>query len=170
MVLTSGSIVGGLQQTRADLDFGVGPIPVPDGTSLVRSPMNAGFPYSISTTAKDVEAAATVFEAMVGAAMQAALAENGIPPLSPEAWDSPAATQNDWLQLFRPTELDQQWPKNPGSLIAVEGETVDTLAVSLILDESSDIRGALRDLSKRYQAAYDKGVENGEIDPAEFGV
>src|SRR5690606_29741754 len=77
MVLTSGSIVGGLQQLDSDIDFGVGPIPVPDGMTQERAPTNAGFPYAISSTTEDPEAAAEEFAVMVGPDMQAALAENG---------------------------------------------------------------------------------------------
>ena len=168
MILTSGSIVGGLQQLDSTIDLGVGPIAVPDGTTLVRSPMNAGFPYSISSTTKDPEAAATVFEALVGPQMQEALAAGGIPPLSKEAWDSPAAAKNEWLQLFRPDAKDQQWPKSPGSVISVEGKDVTTAVTEAILEPSTPLAPTLEQVSTRYQKAWQTGIDNEEFDPKEF--
>jgi len=170
MVLTSGSIVGGMKQLGSTVDLAVGPIPVPDGMTQVRSPMNAGFPYSISSTTDDPETAAEVFAVLVGPEMQETLASNGIPPLSQEAWDSPVAKEDANLQLFRPTENDVQWPKNPGSVLAVEGKDVATTAIELILDPQADVSAALSQLSARYQKAWEQGVENGEIDPKEFGL
>lgn len=169
MLLTSGSIVGGLQQLGSDIDFGVGPIPVPDGERLVQSPMNAGFPYSISTMSEHPEEAAQVLAALAGPDLQQALAEGGVPPLSEVGWSSPAAKKNEWLQLFRPTELDRQWPKKPASMISVEGKDTTTTITEMILEPSTDVRSGLRQLSQRYQAAWDKGVEDGTIDPKEFG-
>lgn len=169
MYLASGSIVGAMQSLGAqDLDFGVGPIPVADGETLQQSPMNAGFPYSISSTIDDEESVAAVFEALVGADMQQALADGGVPPLSAEAWDSGSAAGNERLQLFRPDDLDTQWPKKPGSLVAVEGEDATTTVTKLVLDPSLDVASTLADLSERYQRAFETGVENGEIDPDEF--
>ncbi|TDD68948.1 extracellular solute-binding protein [Jiangella aurantiaca] len=170
MYLSSGSIVGGLQNLGAQIDFGVGPIPVADGQTQRQSPMNAGFPYSISSTIEDEESVAAVFEVLVGAEMQQALADGGVPPLSTEAWDSDSAMGNDWLQLFRPADLDTQWPKKPGSVVAVEGEDVTTTITKLILDPSQDAPSTLADLSERYQRAFETGVDNGEIDPDEFRV
>jgi multiple sugar transport system substrate-binding protein len=169
MVLTSGSIVGGLQQLDSKIDFGTGPIPVPDGTTQVRSPMNAGFPVAISSRTEEAEAAATVFEVLVGPEMQETLAKNGIPPLSEEAWDSPVAKKNASLQLFRPTDSDEQWPKNPGSVLSLEGKDAATTVIGLILEPESDVEPALVDLAARYQKAWETGVENGEIEPKEFG-
>jgi multiple sugar transport system substrate-binding protein len=169
MILTSGSIVGGLQQLDSKIDFGTGPIPVPDGTKQVRSPMNAGFPVSISSRTEEPEAAAEVFKVLVGPDMQGALAKGGIPPLNEEAWDSPAAMDNASLQLFRPTDNDQQWPKNPGSVLSLEGKDAKTAVVEMILDPGSDVDAGLADLSARYQKAWETGVENGEIVPKEFG-
>src|SRR5690606_3208426 len=128
-----------------------------------QSPMNAGFPYAMSSMTEDTEAAATVLEVLVGDDMQMALAEAGIPPLSQAAWDAPKVKQDKWLQLFRPTELDQQWPKKPGSVISAEGEDVTTTVSKLILDPSADIEGALNDLAERYQQAYETAIENEEI-------
>lgn len=169
MVLSSGSIVGGLESIGADTDLGAGPIPVPDGTTQARSPMNAGFPYSISSLTEHSEAAATVFGVLVGPEMQQALAENGIPPLSEQAWDSATAVENESLQLFRPQADDQQWPKTPGSVISVEGENAQDTIISLLIDPGADATGALGELSQRYQQAYQTGVDSGEVDPEEFG-
>lgn len=169
MLLTSGSIVGGLKSLDSEVDLGAGPIPIPDDASRVQSPMNAGFPYSITATAEDTDAAATVLETMVGPEMQIALVEAGIPPLSEEAWNSPAAKQAPALQLFKPDENDQQWPKKPGTVVSVEGEDNTTTISKLILDPSMDMESTLEDLSERYQDAYETAVENEEIDPEEFG-
>ncbi|MEQ4204785.1 extracellular solute-binding protein [Actinopolymorpha sp. B9G3] len=169
MVLTSGSIVGGLQQLDSKVDLGTGPIPVPDGTTPVRSPMNAGFPVAISSRTEEPEAAATVFGVLVGPEMQETLAKNGIPPLSEEAWDSPVAKENASLQLFRPTDNDQQWPKNPGSVLSLEGKDTATTVIGLILEPDTDVDAGLAELATRYQKAWETGVENGEIEPKEFG-
>ncbi|TDE14331.1 ABC transporter substrate-binding protein [Jiangella asiatica] len=168
MYIGSGSIVGGMQNLGSQIDFGIGPIPVPDDQTQQQSPMNAGFPYSISSTIEDEESVAAVFEVLVGAEMQQALADGGLPPLSAEAWDSDSAMSNDWLQLFRPTDLDTQWPKKPGSVVAVEGENVTKTVTKLIFDPSQDAASTLADLAERYQQAFETGVDNGEIDPEEF--
>jgi len=169
MVLASGSIVGSLMQLGSKIEFGVGPIPVPDGMEPQQSPMNAGFPYAISSKPKNAEAAATVFEALVGPEMQEALAAGGIPPLSEQAWDSDVAKKNASLQLYRPQENDKQWPKTPGSVISVEGADATKVIQTLLVDRSADVGSALRQLSERYQKAYQTGIDNGEIDPKEFG-
>ena len=168
MMMTSSGAVGALQQLGMDFDVGVGQIPVPDGATLVRSPMNAGFPFAISATAKDKEASAKVLEALVGPELQKALAADGNPPLSEDAWDSSEAKDNKLLQQFRPTQKDEQWPKTPGGVLAVEGQTVDQAIASLVLDPSKDPAPVLESLAKRYQAAYDKGVEGGDVDASEF--
>jgi hypothetical protein len=142
-------------------------IPVPDGQQHVRSPMNAGFPYSISALTEQAEAAATVFEVLVGREMQEAVAAGANPPLDPEVFES-AAALDPVLQLFRPTELDQQWPKNPGGVLPVEGGSVNDTIERLVLDPTSDIDAELAALGQRYQAAWDAAVGDGTVDPAEF--
>lgn len=169
MVLASGSIVGSLKKLGSKIDFGVGPIPVPDGMAQQQSPMNAGFPYAISAKAKDSEASAAVFEALVGPQMQEALAASGIPPLSLQAWDSPAAKANKSLQLYRPTDADRQWPKTPGTVISVEGQDATKTIQSLLLNPAADTDAELGKLSERYQSAYQAGLDTGEIDAKEFG-
>jgi multiple sugar transport system substrate-binding protein len=168
MYITSGSIVGSLRLLDSPIDFGVAPIPIPDGATREQSPMNAGFPYAMSSMTEDTDAAATVLETLVGDDMQTALAEAGIPPLSQAVWNSPAVQQDEWLQLFSPTDLDQQWPKKPGSVVSAEGEDATTTVSKLILDPS-DLESTLDDLSERYQEAYETAVDNGEVDPEEFG-
>lgn len=168
MMVTSSGAVGALQQLETDVDAGVGPIPVPDGRELVRSPMNAGFPFSISAMTEEREAAATVVEVLAGPEMQEALAADGNPPLSKTAWDSPAAADNELLQLFRPDSKDEQWPKAPGGVVPVEGETVDKAIAGLVLDPSKDPESALASMQERYQKAYNAAVESKKINPAEF--
>ncbi len=169
MVLASGSIVGSLKKLGSKIEFGVGPIPVPDGMTQQQSPMNAGFPYAISSKVKDTEAAAAVFEALVGPDMQESLAASGIPPLSMEAWDSQAAKANASLQQYRPTDKDKQWPKTPGTVISVEGQDATKTIQSLLLNPGTDAGAELRKLSERYQSAYQTGLDNGEVDAKEFG-
>jgi multiple sugar transport system substrate-binding protein len=168
MMLDSSSIAASLKQLGSTVDMGVGPIPVPDGQTLVRSPMNAGFPYAISSLTKDAEAAAKVFEVLVGPQMQEALAAGGTAPLSAAAWDSPAAKQNKAMQLFKPAPNDQQWPKNPGGVIEVTGQNADKTLAKLILSPSANPAAALADLQSRYQKAYDDAVKKKTIDEKEF--
>jgi len=168
MMTQSSSVAGVLQQLGSKVDVGVADIPVPDGTKEVRSPMNAGFPFAIASTTKHPEQSAKVFEALVGADMQIALAAGGTTPLSEAAWNSAEAKKNPLLQLLKPGTLDEQWPKNPGGVIAVEGAKSDDTVKKLILDPSSDIQAELSSLSQRYQAGYDAGVKNKTIDAKEF--
>ena len=167
MMLVSSSVAGAFQQLGTTVDVGAGPIPVPDGQQLVRSPMNAGYPYSISALTENADAAATVFEVMVGREMQEALAAGGNPPADPEVFAA-AAAKDPVLALFQQTELDQQWPKNPGGVLPVEGESVNDTIEKLVLDPSLDIDAELAALGQRYQAAWDAAVGNGSVDPAEF--
>jgi multiple sugar transport system substrate-binding protein len=167
MMLVSSSVAGSFRQLGTNVDVGAGPIPVPDGQQHVRSPMNAGFPYSISALTEQAEAAATVFEVLVGREMQEAVAAGANPPLDPEVFES-AAALDPVLQLFRPTELDQQWPKNPGGVLPVEGGSVNDTIERLVLDPTSDIDAELAALGQRYQAAWDAAVGDGTVDPAEF--
>lgn len=170
MYISSGSIVGSIRNLNTKIEIGVGPIPIPDGASQVQSPMNAGFPYAISSKVKDAEAAAAAFKAIVSADKQEAVAVGGVPPLSEGAWESPQVADDEWLQLYRPTDLDQQWPKKPGAVLTVEGEDATTTVTKLILDPKADVAPTLADLSERYQTAYEAAVENEELDPGEFGA
>jgi multiple sugar transport system substrate-binding protein len=168
MMIDSSSIAASLQQLGSKVDVGVGPIPVPDGQTQVRSPMNAGFPYAISSLTKDTKAAATVFQVLVGPEMQEALVAGGTAPLSSAAWDSPAAKQNKTMQLFKPTPNDQQWPKNPGGVIAVTGQNADKTVAKLILSPPANPGADLAQLQSRYQKAYDDAVKKKDIDEKEF--
>lgn len=170
MYISSGSIVGSIRNLNTEIDLGVGPIPVPDDMSQVQSPMNAGFPYAISSKVEDTEAVAAVFKAIVSADKQEAVAVGGVPPLTESAWESPEVKDDAWLQLYRPTDLDQQWPKKPGAVLTVEGEDATTTVTKLILDPKADAPSTLNELSGRYQTAFETAVENEEIDPGEFGA
>jgi multiple sugar transport system substrate-binding protein len=167
MMRVSSSVAGTFQQLGTKVDVGAGPIPVPDGQQLVRSPMNAGFPYAISALTEHTDAAATVFQVLVGREMQEAVAAGGNPPVDPEVFES-AAAKDPVLALFRPTELDKQWPKNPGGVLAVEGGSVDDTIEKLVLDPSVDADAELAALGQRYQTAWDAAVGDGSVDPAEF--
>jgi ABC-type glycerol-3-phosphate transport system substrate-binding protein len=168
MMINSGVIVPTLKALDSQVEFTAAPLPVADGAERVRMPMNAGFPYGISGTTKEPEAAATVLEALVSDELQKALAEGDISPVSPQVWDSPLMEDNAELQKFRPTDLDQQWPKNPNSIVAVEGKNLDQTIVELVLDPELPIDSTLKDLQDRYNQAYQQAVDNGELDPKEF--
>ncbi|MFI7611721.1 ABC transporter substrate-binding protein [Nonomuraea terrae] len=168
MYLTSSAIVSSLADLGSTVKAVAAPLPVPDGQQLARSPMNAGYPYAISSTSQNPEQAAKVFEVMVGDGVQEALAAKAAPPLNGAVWESAAIKDNALLQQFRPGELDRQWPKTPGGLLQVEGESVDQTVEKLLLDPSAALGPALAAMQQRMQAAYDAAVKNGEVDPQEF--
>ncbi|TYB56585.1 extracellular solute-binding protein [Nonomuraea sp. PA05] len=168
MYITSSAIVSSLADLGSTVKAGAAPLPVPDGQRLVRSPMNAGYPYAISSTSQNPEKAAKVLEVMAGNGVQEALAAKAAPPLNAAVWDSAAIKDNALLQQFKPGELDQQWPKTPGGLLQVEGESVDQTIEKLLLDPSAAIGPALTGMAGRLQAAYDAAVKAGELDPREF--
>ncbi|MBF8184190.1 extracellular solute-binding protein [Nonomuraea sp. K274] len=168
MYVASSVVVSVLADLGSKVKVVAAPLPVPDGQKLVRSPMNAGYPYAISSTTENPEKAAAVFEVMVGDGVQEALAAKAAPPLSAAVWDSAAVKDNAFLQQFRPAELDQQWPKTPGGLLQVDGESVDQTVEKLLLDPSAPLEPALAAMQQRMQAAYDAAVQNGEVDPKEF--
>ncbi|MFG1702709.1 ABC transporter substrate-binding protein [Nonomuraea sp. M3C6] len=168
MYISSSSVVSSLVDLGSKVKAIAAPLPVPDGQKLVRSPMNAGYPYAISSTSRNPEKAAAVFEVMVGDGVQEALAAKAAPPLNAAVWDSAAIKDNALLQQFRPGELDRQWPKTPGGLLQVVGESVDQTVEKLLLDPSAALEPALTAMRQRMQAAYDAAVKSGEIDPQEF--
>ncbi|MFC4122881.1 ABC transporter substrate-binding protein [Nonomuraea zeae] len=168
MYITSSAVVSSLTDLGSKVKAIAAPLPVPDGQKLVRSPMNAGYPYAISSTSQNPEKAAAVFEVMVGDGVQEALAAKAAPPLNSAVWDSAAIKDNALLQQFRPAELDRQWPKTPGGLLQVNGESVDQTVEKLLLDPSAQLEPALTAMRDRMQAAYDAAVKSGEIDPQEF--
>ncbi|WP_344872232.1 ABC transporter substrate-binding protein [Nonomuraea antimicrobica] len=168
MYIGSSAVVSSLAELGSAVKAVAVPLPVPDGQRLVRSPMNAGYPYAISSTTKSPAKAAKVLEVMVGDGVQEALAAKAAPPLNTAVWDSAAVRDNALLQQFRPAELDRQWPKTPGGLLQVEGESVDQTVEKLLLDPSVPLGPALADMQRRMQAAYDAAVKSGEIDPQEF--
>ncbi|WP_187368385.1 ABC transporter substrate-binding protein [Ruania zhangjianzhongii] len=167
MLMGSSGTTSAVHALNADIDLAAGPIPVADGTELVRSPMNAGFPYSISSTAEDQEAAATVLEVIAGTEMQSALAEGGVPPASQDAWEV-AVEANPLLEEFTINETDEQWPKKPGGVIPVEGATATEAIEQILLEPSTDIATELDALQQRYQEAWDRGIEQELFDPEEF--
>jgi multiple sugar transport system substrate-binding protein len=168
MMINSGFIVAPLKELKSDVEITAAPLPVADGSELVRMPMNAGYPYGISAMTKEPEAAATVLEDLVSDDVQNALAESDVPPVSPAVWDSPAMKEKTDLQLFRPAELDQQWPKNPNAVVPIEGKDVDQTVVDLVVNSDLPIDSTLKDLQDRYNKAYQQAVDNGELDPKEF--
>ena len=170
MYLTSSAIVSSLTDLGSKVSAVAAPLPVPDGQELVRSPMNAGYPYAISSTSEHPEQAAKVFEVMVGDGIQEALAAKAAPPINDTVWDSAAIKGNEFLQQFRPADLDQQWPKTPGGLLQVDGEKVDQTIEKLLLDPSAALDPALASMQERMQAAYDAAVKSGEVDPQEFSA
>jgi ABC-type glycerol-3-phosphate transport system substrate-binding protein len=168
MIVTSSAVVAAMTQLKSTVDAVAAPLPVADGTTLVRSPMNAGYPYGISSTTADPEAAGVALQALAGDGVQQALAKGDTPPLSPTVWNSAIMKDKKLLMSFRPGPTDQQWPKNPNAVVAVEGQTVDQTIVSLVLKPELPVDSTLADLQKRYQAAYDKAVADGELEPGEF--
>lgn len=168
LYITSSAIVSSLTDLKSKVSAAAAPLPVPDGQQLVRSPMNAGYPYAISSTSKNPEQAAKVFEVMVGDGIQEALAAKAAPPINDAVWDSAAIKDNAFLQQFRPADLDRQWPKTPGGLLQVDGEKVDQTIEKLLLDPAADLGPALASMQQRMQAAYDAAVKSGEVDPQEF--
>lgn len=168
MIVTSSAVVAAMTQLKSTVDATAAPLPVPDGTTQVRSPMNAGYPYGISATSANPEAAAVALQALVGDGVQEALAQGDAPPLSNAVWESAAMKDKKLLLSFRPGTTDQQWPKNPNAVVAVEGQTVDQTIVGLIVKPELPLDSTLADLQKRYQAAYDKAVADQELDPGEF--
>lgn len=167
MLLGSAGSTSAVDQLETGVSVAAGPIPVADGQELVRSPMNAGFPYSISSTAANPEVVAQVLEVLVSNDMQAALADFGIPPASQEVWDV-AVEANPLLELFTINDSDEQWPKKPGGVVPVEGETATATIEKLILDPSAGVAAELEALQERYQDAWDRGSEQGLFDPEEF--
>ncbi len=170
MYLTSSAIVSSLADLGSKVSAVAAPLPVPDGQQLARSPMNAGYPYAISSTSKNPEQAAKVFEVMVGDGIQEALAAKAAPPINDTVWDSAAIKDNTFLQQYRPADLDQQWPKTPGGLLQVDGEKVDQTIEKLLLDPAADLDAALSSMQQRMQDAYDAAVQSGEVDPQEFSA
>jgi len=168
MIVTSSAVVAAMTQLKSTVDAVAAPLPVADGATLVRSPMNAGYPYGISSTTADPEAAGVALQTLAGDAVQEELAKGDAPPLSPTVWDSAIMKDKPLLMSFRPGPTDQQWPKNPNAVVAVEGQSVDLTIVSLIVKPETPIESTLADLQTRYQAAYDKAVADGELEPGEF--
>lgn len=164
MLVPEVEAVGGAPEGLAVAD-----LPVPDGREFVQNPMNAGFPFSMSSNVEDVEAATTVLEVITSADIQAAVAEDGVPPLVSEAWESPAVAEQPLLLEMRPTEVDQQWPRGPESFLAPEGLNFPDTITRLVLDTSTDIEAELADLAQRFNDAYERAVEQGDIDPANYG-
>jgi ABC-type glycerol-3-phosphate transport system substrate-binding protein len=168
MYITSSAVVSSLADLGSKVKAIAAPLPVPDGQQLVQSPMNAGYPYGISSTSKNPEKAAAVYEVMVGDGVQEALAAKAAPPMNDTVWDSAAIKDNEFLQEFRPGKLDRQWSKTPGGLLQVDGESVDQTVEKLLLDPSAALEPALTAMRQRMQAAYDAAVKNGDVDPREF--
>lgn len=168
MIITSSAVVAAMSQLDSTVDAVAAPLPVADGATLSRSPMNAGFPYAISSMSKDSEAAAIAFKAIVGDGAQEALAKGNAPPLSDAVWDSPMMADKDLLLSFRPGETDQQWAKNPNAVVQVEGKNLNQTIEGLIVQPDEPVEPALASLQQRYQKAYDQAVADGELDPAEF--
>lgn len=144
----------------------VAALPVPEGKQLVWSPMNAGFPFAVTSTAADAKQSAATLNLIVGADIQAALAKKDIPPLSAAAWDS--VDKATLLKQMQPGTLDRQLPSSPTSLIPLQGPTAQQVVERLVLDPKADVEAGLTDLSDRQQAAYEKGVSSGDIDPADY--
>lgn len=168
MMINSGFVVSAMKAVDSEVEIATAPLPVADGAELVRMPMNAGYPYGISGTTEDTDAAGTVLETLVSDDVQQKIAEEDVPPVSPAVWDSPVMKDNEELQLFRPTDLDEQWPKNPNAVVPIEGKDLDQTIVALVTDTSLPIDSTLQDLQQRYNDAYATAVENGEVDPSEF--
>ncbi|MFC7406535.1 ABC transporter substrate-binding protein [Georgenia alba] len=167
MILQGGAFTSAVAQLDSDVEMSTGPIPVADGEELAQVPMNAGFPYSISSTAEDPEAAGRVLEVFAGEEMQSALAEEGVPPLDENAWEV-AVQANPYLEHFALDDLDTQWPKHPGGVIELEGEPVPETIERLVLTPDADVPGELDGLSQRYQQAFEEAIENGTVERDEF--
>jgi len=167
MMIESSGGTAAINQLGTDANVSAAPIPVADGAELARAPMNAGFPYSISATSEDQEAAATVLEVIAGEDMQAAIAEGGVPPASQEVWDV-AVEANPLLDGYEVSELDQQWPKKPGTVVPIEGDSARQTIERLLLEPSTDIQAELEALDQRYEDAWDDGIEQELFNPEEF--
>lgn len=153
-------------QLNSTVDWIPVALPVADGKQYLSSSGTISGGLTVNAKTQNVEATIKVFEAWLGYDRICALAEAGlIYPIMKGTEDCVPEGVRGYAEFF-PSEVykDSPDPIAPGNQLDVDGATYETIFPELVLDTSKDILAGLRDINARYDAAFQRAVQSGEID------
>ena len=150
-------------QFTSKVDWAVAPVPVPDGTKMQNGFLNASGGFLIWSGTKYPKEAAKVFEFITGAEVSRSLQKAGkILALDPEAKGSQYQSSAKGISGFVVTDTSQAVMTPPAYLMDIKGETFAQVMSRLILT-NDPVDSTLKDLSKRYNEAYQVAVQSGKL-------
>ncbi|NOU87604.1 extracellular solute-binding protein [Paenibacillus sp. LMG 31460] len=155
-------------QFKSKADWGVAPLPVPDGTVHSGGVASTGGSWSIWSGNKHPKEAAKVFEFFNGSQMSQVLQKSGkIIALNPEAADPKFASnvKGSVGFLVKPNERSMMWP--PSSFMEIKGKTYRDTIIELFLTDKP-IEPALQQLNDTYNGAYDTALAAGKFKKEDY--
>lgn len=156
-------------QLKSDVAWSAEQIPVADGTSFVRSSGTVSGGPAVNAATKNKDASLKVIQAWMGYERICEIVKAGIiVPLRNDVADCLPQGLVGYDQFF-PTDTSGDVPDAvaPGNSLTVSGAPYETVIAELVLGDA-DLKTALADLAGRYDAAYKKAVDSGELNADNF--
>lgn len=155
-------------QFPAKIDWGVAPLPSETGSAEGKGEFNFGSYLLINQNSKVQQEAMDFYEYLLSPAMLKKYYEEGYGiPVYPGVLDGAAAPTKHGAAGFANTDIDSLWPPEPP--VQVEGEDYGTV-YNKIMNGTVTADDGLADLTKRYNAAVKKGVDNKDFNLDDYKV
>jgi len=157
------------ESLETEVDWQPVRIPVEDGQEYQRSSGTVVAGGFVSSQTSDPQLAVDVYESWLSRDRTCELASTGaiIPAL--ESLQDCAPDDMKGYDAFLPSDdfKDVPDPIAPGNVLRVTGTLYEDIVAELSVTDA-DIDTALQEVSDRYTAAYEEGVDSGELDPADY--
>jgi multiple sugar transport system substrate-binding protein len=148
------------------IDWGVGPVPVPDGKTTVRSVGNQSGGYSVYSKTKYPHAAAALLAYLAGKDAVEQTLEAGSFPVRQDVQPSETTPQ---YEAFEAKDIDVASAPSPAKVVDITGDTFRNVITKLILGQG-DIASTLDDLNSKYDQAYKAGLDQGIFDASDYSL
>jgi multiple sugar transport system substrate-binding protein len=146
------------------IDWSVGPVPVPDGQTAVRTVGNESGGYSVYSKTKYPHAAAALLSYLSGKEAVEQTLDAGSFPVRPDVTPSQATPQ---YEAFEAKDGDVASMPSPAKVVDITGDTFRDVINKLVLGQG-DIDSTLASLDSKYDKAYKDGLDQGSIDAADY--
>lgn len=157
-------------QFPAKIDWGVAPLPTPDGVAKGKGEFSGGTYLFINSKSKVKKEAMKLFEFLISDESLTRYYEEGKGvPLRPEiAANSKNPPTLKGFKDFADTSMDALYPPEPPG-ITIEGDDRGTV-FNTIMAGKVDIDKALQDLDERMNRAVQAAIDEGKFDPEVYRI
>jgi len=158
------------------LGWDYAPMPVRDPNNTYAVPVSAGVAYLVSAKVRSdkdkLNKIGEVIKFFLGDEMQTAMFSGGyFIPLNPAITSkAPPAQRQQWTSFGQSADRLVTMPATPTTRVAPEGADRVAVIGQILTGQIAvgNIRSALEDLDRRYNAAFDQAVTRGQLNRADY--